>query len=202
MRRRAFTLVLLAATAGALPAGSAVTVPEKAETVLVELKTSQGTIILELNPEKAPGTVRNFLGYLRRGHYRNTVFHRVVPEFVIQGGGLTSDLEEKPTRKPIPNEAGNGLSNQRGTVAMARTSDPDSATCQFYINLKDNTRLDRERAPDKVGYCVFGKVVRGLDVVDKIAGVETRTASNRMSDVPKTPVIILSAKVIEKLPER
>ena len=159
----------------------------------VALETSHGTIVLELNPEKAPITVENFLDYVDRGWYDGTIFHRVIDDFMVQGGGFTSDLQKKITRPPIKNEAGNGLSNDRGTVAMARTGEPDSATAQFYINSRDNDFLNREEAQDGVGYAVFGKVIEGMDVVDAISKVETGM-KNGMPDVPAETVAIKSAK--------
>lgn len=160
---------------------------------VVLLDTSMGQIQIELNPEKAPVTVKNFIGYVEAKHYDGLVFHRVIPGFMIQGGGMTPDLQPRKTKAPIKNEASNGLKNERGTIAMARTSDPDSATSQFFINVVDNKSLDRPN-PDGHGYAVFGKVTRGMDVVDKIVAVET---GNRgpYSDVPVKPVVIKSAKM-------
>ncbi len=162
----------------------------------VALDTSAGRIVLELAPAKAPKTVENFLGYVKRGHYNGTVFHRVIGGFMIQGGGFTPDMKEKPTGKPIPLEAANGLSNTRGTLAMARTSNPNSATAQFFINVADNQRLDANQAADGHGYAVFGKVVEGMDVVDKIRTVPTGRRG-MFSDVPLEPVTIKSAKLID-----
>lgn len=161
----------------------------------VELDTNQGRIVIELDPAKAPKTVDNFLAYVKKGHYNGTVFHRVIGSFMIQGGGFTPDMKEKPTGKPIPLEARNGLSNLRGTVAMARTPDPNSATAQFFINVADNSRLDAGQAADGHGYAVFGKVVEGMDVVDKIRGLATGRRGFH-SDVPLEPVIIQSAKIL------
>lgn len=161
----------------------------------VELNTTQGRIVLELDPAKAPKTVDNFLAYVKKSHYNGTVFHRVIGNFMIQGGGFTPDMKEKPTGKPIPLEARNGLSNLRGTVAMARTPDPNSATAQFFINVADNSRLDAGQAADGHGYAVFGKVVEGMDVVDKIRSVATGRRGFH-SDVPLEPVIIQSAKIL------
>lgn len=161
----------------------------------VVLETSMGRVVLELFPDKAPKTVENFLRYVRAGHYEGTIFHRVVAGFVIQGGGFTPEMREKSTGPPVPNEADNGLQNQRGTVAMARTSDPHSARAQFFVNLKDNGFLDHTaQTPQGWGYAVFGKVVEGMDVVDAIAGVETGR-HGPFSDVPKTPVVIQKATV-------
>ncbi|HUD32563.1 MAG TPA: peptidylprolyl isomerase, partial [Variovorax sp.] len=157
----------------------------------VKLATSAGDIVLELAPDKAPKTVANFLQYVRDRHYDGTVFHRVIDGFMIQGGGYTADFKEKPTRAPVPLEAGNGLKNERYTVAMARTSNPDSATSQFFINVKDNANLDAPN-PDGHGYTVFGKVVSGAEVVDKIRAVRT-AGQGRMQNVPVEPITIQSA---------
>ncbi|QNM95842.1 peptidylprolyl isomerase [Chitinimonas koreensis] len=163
---------------------------------LVRLSTNLGDIDVELYPDKAPKSVENFLKYVKKGHYNGTIFHRVIPGFVAQGGGFTPDMQEKPTEAPIQNEAKNGLSNVTGTLAMARTMEPHSANAQFFINLVDNTRLDyREESPRGWGYAVFGKVVRGMDVVQKIAAEPTGMA-NGMSDVPNKPILITLAKPI------
>lgn len=158
----------------------------------VLLSTSEGDIVLELDPQRAPKSADNFVRYVKDGHYDGTVFHRVIDGFMIQGGGMTPDLKEKPTRPPIPLEAGNGLSNVRGSVAMARTMVPDSATAQFYINVADNLALDAANARDGRGYAVFGKVVRGMDVVDRIRAVRTGTKAG-YQNVPLEPVIIKKA---------
>ena len=158
----------------------------------VKLATTAGDIVIQLDAQKAPKTVDNFLRYVKAGHYDGTVFHRVIKDFMIQGGGMTADLAEKPTRAPIPLESKNGLSNLRGTIAMARTMDPNSATSQFFINVKDNPNLDASNSRDGNGYAVFGKVVAGLDVVDKIRAVRT-TNKGPYGDVPETPVIINKA---------
>ncbi|MBK7719168.1 MAG: peptidyl-prolyl cis-trans isomerase [Simplicispira sp.] len=161
----------------------------------VKLATSMGDIVVQLNPEKAPKTVANFLQYVREKHYNGTIFHRVIDGFMIQGGGFTPDMAQKPMRAPIPLEAGNGLKNDKYTLAMARTGAPDSATAQFFINVKDNAMLNAPQ-PDGHGYAVFGKVVEGTDVVDKIRAVAT---SNKgpYQNVPNTPVTINSATVVE-----
>lgn len=160
----------------------------------VEMQTSMGAIVIELDAEKAPLTVKNFLQYANDGFYNGTIFHRVIEGFMIQGGGFTKDMGEKPTGAQIPNEARNGLKNQRGTIAMARRAEPHSATAQFFINHKDNDALDYP-SRDGWGYAVFGKVTQGLDVVDKIAKV--RTGNRGMfQDVPVEPVVIQSVKVI------
>ena len=162
----------------------------------VKLATSAGDIVLELAPDKAPKTVANFLQYVRDKHYDGTVFHRVIDGFMIQGGGYTADFKEKPTRAPVPLEAGNGLKNERYTVAMARTANPDSATSQFFINVKDNANLDAPN-PDGHGYTVFGKVVSGAEVVDKIRAVRT-AGQGRMQNVPVEPITIQSATIVAK----
>ena len=160
----------------------------------VRLKTSAGDIVVVLDPAHAPKTVDNFMGYVNAGHYNGTVFHRVIPTFMIQGGGMTADLKEKPTRPPIALESRNGLSNLRGTLAMARTGDPNSATSQFFINVQDNPRLDAANARDGSGYAVFGKVIAGMDVVDRIRAMPTGS-KGPYDDVPITPVTISSATV-------
>ncbi|RYD19006.1 MAG: peptidyl-prolyl cis-trans isomerase [Verrucomicrobiaceae bacterium] len=161
----------------------------------VRFKTTKGDIVLELNTEKAPVTVENFLGYVKKKHYDGTVFHRVIDGFMIQGGGFTQEanvLTEKETGKGIVNEGKNGLKNDRGTIAMARTNDPNSATAQFFINVVDNAGLN---FPNNGGYAVFGKVVEGMDVVDKIKAVQTRPDARLGRDVPVEPITIKSASV-------
>ena len=160
----------------------------------VKFATSMGDIVIELDKAKAPKTVDNFLQYVKDGHYNGTIFHRVIPTFMIQGGGMTPDMTEKTTRAPIPLEARNGLLNERGTIAMARTMDPNSATAQFFINVKDNEFLNADKARDGNGYAVFGKVISGMDVVDKIRVVPTGSKGPH-DDVPATPVIIKKATV-------
>lgn len=160
----------------------------------VKLATSMGDIVLQLDAAKAPKTVDNFVQYVKAGHYNGTLFHRVIPNFMIQGGGMTADMKEKPTRAPIALESRNGLKNERGSVAMARTMDPNSATAQFFINVADNDFLNADRARDGNGYAVFGKVVSGMDVVDKIRNVPT-TSKGAHENVPETPVIIKQATV-------
>lgn len=162
----------------------------------VVLDTSLGSITLELFADAAPASTKNFLGYVERGFYDGTVFHRVIPGFMVQGGGFTDDMVRKPTRDPITNEADNGRVNQRGTLAMARTSDPHSATAQFFINVVDNDFLNHSgKTPRGWGYAVFGRVTAGMDVVDAIAAVQTGRA-NGMSDVPLEPVIIRKAQLL------
>jgi peptidyl-prolyl cis-trans isomerase B (cyclophilin B) len=162
---------------------------------MITMKTSLGEIQLELYPEKAPETVKNFIQYAKDGHYNGTIFHRVINGFMIQGGGFTRDMVQKPTRPAIRNEAANGLKNKTGTIAMARTSDIHSATSQFFINVMDNAFLDyRDASANGFGYCVFGKVTKGQDVVDKIKAVQTNNFRG-MDDVPTTPVEIISVTV-------
>ena len=160
----------------------------------VKLATSAGDIVIELDKAKAPKTVDNFVQYVKDGHYNGTVFHRVIPTFMIQGGGMTADMVEKKTRAPIPLESRNGLSNVRGSIAMARTGDPNSATSQFFINVQDNARLDAANAADGNGYAVFGKVVSGMEVVDKIRAVPT-SSKGMHDDVPMMPVTINKATI-------
>jgi peptidyl-prolyl cis-trans isomerase A (cyclophilin A) len=176
---------IVAAALGCATMGSAL-----AQTV--KLTTSEGDIVVQLDAAKAPKTVDNFVQYVKAGHYNGTVFHRVIKTFMIQGGGMTPDLKEKPTRAPIPLESRNGLSNVRGTIAMARTSVPDSATAQFFINVKDNGFLDAAQSADGNGYAVFGKVVQGMDVVDKIRMADTGQ-KGPYGDVPIKPILIKQA---------
>jgi peptidyl-prolyl cis-trans isomerase B (cyclophilin B) len=160
----------------------------------VEFDTSKGNLIIELYPDNAPVTVKNFLAYVDAGFYDGTIFHRVIPNFMIQGGGFTADMNQKPTNAPIKNEADNGLKNERGTLAMARTPDPDSATGQFFINSVDNDFLNfKSKTPQGWGYAVFGKVIDGLEVVDAISAVETGNRGGH-GDVPVEPIVVNSAK--------
>lgn len=157
----------------------------------IKVETNHGSFVLALYADKAPRTVENFLQYMNSGFYQDTIFHRVIPGFMVQGGGYTKDFKRKSTRAPIINEAKNGLSNKRGTIAMARTLDPHSATSQFFINLADNPSLNyRSDAPADWGYAVFGKVVSGMEVIDKIAQLTTGPGGPFQGDVPITPVII------------
>jgi peptidyl-prolyl cis-trans isomerase A (cyclophilin A) len=184
------TLLFCAAlTVGATAASAQDTAPR------VALETSEGRIVLELAPKEAPKTVDNFLAYVKAGHYDGTVFHRVIPTFMIQGGGFGPDMAERPTRPPIPIESKNGLKNARGTVAMARRGDPNSATGQFFINVVDNASLDYPSF-DGHGYAVFGKVVEGMDVVDKIKAVPTGNRGPHQN-VPLAPVTIKSARIVK-----
>lgn len=158
----------------------------------VRLATSMGDIVIELDAQKAPKSVANFERYVKEGHYDGTVFHRVINRFMIQGGGMSPDLTERPTHGPIPLESHGGLKNVVGAVAMARTNDPNSATSQFFINVSDNVFLDAESSPDGNGYAVFGHVVSGMDIVDRIKVVPT-TNKGAYQDVPVTPVVIKKA---------
>jgi peptidyl-prolyl cis-trans isomerase A (cyclophilin A) len=164
------------------------------ELELTQGRATLGTIVIALNKEKAPRSVENFLQYVRAGHYDGTVFHRVMPDFMIQGGGYTTELVEKPTRPPIPNEARNGLRNLRGTVAMARLNDPNSASSQFFINVRDNHRLDF--GISGAGYAVFGEVVQGIDLADKISVTPTTTRGQH-PNAPQTWVVIRHARELE-----
>lgn len=169
--------------------------PALAQTV--KLSTSEGDIRIELDADKAPKTVDNFIKYVKAGHYNGTIFHRVIENFMIQGGGFTPKLEQKPTRAPIPLEAGNGLNNVRGSIAMARTGDPNSATAQFFINTVDNPFLDAANARDGRGYAVFGRVIEGMEVVDKIRNKPTGNAGMHQN-LPLEPVTINKAIVEPK----
>ncbi|WP_371928007.1 peptidylprolyl isomerase [Moraxella sp. FZLJ2109] len=165
---------------------------------IVEFDTTYGNIVIELNAEKAPVTVANFIDYVESGHYDGLIFHRVIDGFMIQGGGMDSEMNEKRTGTPIKNEADNGLKNTTGTIAMARTSDPHSATAQFFINVRDNDFLNyTSPTPQGWGYAVFGRVIDGMDVVNQIKGVPTGRFGYH-ADVPTTPIVINSAKVIKK----
>jgi len=164
---------------------------------MIRMDTSHGTIVIELDADKAPNTVENFINYVNDAFYDNTLFHRVIPNFMIQGGGFEPGMAQKPTRAPIENEADNGLGNERGTIAMARTSDPHSATAQFFINLKDNDFLNHSgKNMQGWGYCVFGRVVEGMDVVDRIAGVQTGQRGPH-GDVPVEDVVINKVEVTD-----
>ncbi len=165
---------------------------------MVRMQTNMGVIVMELNRDKAPKTVENFLRYVEDGSYDGTIFHRVIKGFMIQGGGYTGDYRKKPTRAPVANEADNGLKNERGTVAMARTSDPHSATAQFFINVVDNDFLNhRNPTPRGWGYTVFGRVTEGMDVVDRIRNVQTGSGGPFGKDVPRTPVVIENMTVVQ-----
>jgi peptidyl-prolyl cis-trans isomerase A (cyclophilin A) len=186
MSRRAAGALLAAALAGGAWA---------ADAPRVKFATTLGDFVVELAPDKAPKTVDNFLQYVKDKHYDGTVFHRVIEIFMVQGGGFTPDMKQKPMRAPVVLEAGNGLKNEMGTIAMARTGDPDSATSQFFINVHDNPALDAPN-PDGHGYAVFGKVVSGMDVISKIKVVPTGD-KGPYRDVPLTPVVIKSATIVK-----
>ncbi len=190
LRHAAFSLI---ATLALTAFGN---VSAAADAPRIKLITSMGDIVVELDPAKAPKSVDNFLQYVKDKHYNGTVFHRVIDGFMIQGGGFTTDMQQKPTRPPIPLEAGNGLKNDKYTIAMARTGNPDSATSQFFINVKDNDMLNAPK-PDGHGYTVFGKVVSGTEVVDKIRAVRTGNKAG-MQDVPVEPVTLQSATIVAK----
>ncbi|MGE0071559.1 MAG: peptidylprolyl isomerase [Thiomonas sp.] len=194
LRRRA-TAVLAALglfACAALPTAQAAQTP--AAQPRVEFVTSMGDFVVQLDPARAPKTVANFLDYVKSGFYKGTIFHRVIPGFMVQGGGFTADMQQKPTRPPIALESQNGLRNLRGTIAMARTADPNSATSQFFINVVDNPSLDYPQ-PDGHGYAVFGKVVSGMDVIDKIVAVPTKSVGP-YQDVPVKPIVIDNAKLL------
>jgi peptidyl-prolyl cis-trans isomerase B (cyclophilin B) len=184
----AFALVLSFAAAAAAPAAN----PQ------VEVRTNMGSFTLELYPENAPNTVQNFLQYVKDGHYNGTIFHRVMPGFMIQGGGFDQKFEEKPTRPPIKNEAGNGLRNGVGMVSMARTKDPHSASAQFFINVAENPTLDfKAPTQEGYGYTPFGKVVKGMDVVERITKVATGPGKPPHQDVPRKPVVIERMQLVD-----
>jgi cyclophilin family peptidyl-prolyl cis-trans isomerase len=196
LRKLAFAVFVLAVYCGASLSAEA---PKKGGKPVVLLETSMGNIKVELYPDKAPITVDNFLFYVKEGHYDGLVFHRVIKDFMIQGGGFTPDMKEKrPSRSPIKNEAGNGLANDRGTIAMARTNVVDSATAQFFINTVKNDFLNHvDETPRGYGYAVFGKVIEGMDVVDKIRNVPTGRFG-MFQDVPSKPVTINKATIIQQ----
>ena len=171
--------------------------PAVAELTEVEFQTNRGNFVLQVTSERAPQTAANFLQYVRDGFFNGLIFHRVIPGFVIQGGGFTPDMVQKETRPPVQNESKNGWKNDRHTISMARTSDPHSATSQFFINLRDNLNLDAEHTADGWGYAVFGKVIRGNEVIDNIAAVETGNV-DRFQNVPIQPVAMTLVHILEK----
>ena len=189
MIKRMFTALLLILALGATAAAA-----ERNPLVLME--TSKGNIKIELFADKSPLSVKNFLDYVNSGFYNGTIFHRVIPGFMVQGGGYTADRKKKPANAPIKNEAGNGLKNDRGTIAMARTNVPDSATSEFFINVVNNSGLNRP-SPDGFGYAVFGKVLEGMDVVDKIVSVKQVSLNMMFQNYPETPIVIKSVKVLK-----
>ena len=197
-------VLALACVAGPHKSVAQETVSSADDVVAVEFDTSEGKFVIELDRDKAPKTVENFLGYVESGHYEGTVFHRVIKGFMIQGGGMEGELKEKKTRPPVRNEADNGLTNDKYTVAMARTPDPHSATAQFFVNTgDDNSFLNRAKAQDGFGYTVFGKVTKGTEVIDKIENTKTQSVpdpafrARLMADVPTTPIVVKSAKVLK-----
>jgi peptidyl-prolyl cis-trans isomerase B (cyclophilin B) len=188
---KVFSAFALSFSLTALAANSPASYPQ------VEIKTSLGKVVLELYPDKAPKTVDNFLRYVKDGHYTGTIFHRVIPGFMIQGGGFDKTFKQKPARPPVENEAGNGLRNEIGTVAMARTTDPHSATAQFFINVANNAFLNHTSpTPRGYGYTVFGKVIEGMDVVNRIAAVPTGSGGPFPTDVPKETIVIEEMRLI------
>ena len=187
--------IIAFATLSVFLCGAAVAGAADAKNPQVIMETSLGKMRIELFSQEAPISVKNFLDYANKGFYNGTIFHRVIPGFMIQGGGFSSDFKMKQTEAPIKNEAGNGLKNDRGTLSMARTGNPDSATSQFFINVVNNDGLNRPR-PDGFGYAVFGKVIEGMDVADKIAAVKTGRKQG-MQDVPETPVVIKSVTLVK-----
>lgn len=191
-----FKKIITLVTAVCLFAGVACA---QAKNPIVEVDTSMGKIKIELFEKEAPISVKNFIDYANSGYYKDTTFHRIIPNFMIQGGGLTAKLQPKPGDRPaIKNEAGNGLKNIRGSVAMARTGDPNSATAQFFINVNDNAFLNhRDDTPMGYGYAVFGKVVEGMDVVDKIVAAPQERKNSVFQNVPKEPIVIKSVKVLK-----
>lgn len=192
MRRTLLLLLALSLTAGFSDAMS-----EQNQNPQVQIKTNKGTIVLELYAEQAPKTVENFLAYVKDGFFDGTIFHRVIPGFMIQGGGFTPEMDQKPTKAPVQNEANNGLKNERGTIAMARTPDPHSATAQFFINVKNNDFLNfSSETQQGWGYAVFGRVAEGIDVVDAIVAVPTGRHGMHQ-DVPVEPVIMEQISIVE-----
>ena len=188
---KVFSAFALSFSLTALAANSPTSHPQ------VEIKTNLGKVVLELYPDKAPKTVDNFLHYVKDGHYTGTIFHRVIPGFMIQGGGFDKTFKQKSTRPPVENEAGNGLKNEIGTVAMARTTDPHSATAQFFINVANNTFLNHTSpTPRGYGYTVFGKVIEGMDVANRIAAVPTGSGGPFPTDVPKETIVIEEVRLI------
>ena len=191
------TIIMLAAFIG-LGLGLTGAQANQGETIVVKFSTNKGDIVIELYPKEAPQTVGNFMDYVKSGHYVGTIFHRVVPGFVIQGGGMNDQMGMKKTNPPIKNEADNGLKNDKYWLSMARTQDPNSATCQFFINLEDNEFLNHSgKTPQGWGYAVFGKVIEGMEVVDAIGKVET-TTKGYYQDVPKETIIVEAVEVLEQ----
>ncbi|WP_298266395.1 peptidylprolyl isomerase [Geobacter sp.] len=196
MVKRLILALILGGIFSALVIAGNADAAEKAKNPVVVMETTLGKVKIELNQEKAPVSVKNFLDYVKAGFYNGTIFHRVIPGFMVQGGGFTVDRKQKETRAPIRNEADNGLKNDRGTIAMARTASPNSATAQFFINLVNNDGLNHPN-PDGYGYAVFGKVVEGMEVVDRIAATPTQRLNMLFADIPVTPVVINAVKVVK-----
>ncbi len=188
LNRRALVVALMVSSVWAFPATAQ-------SATQVKFQTSQGDFVVELYPDKAPKTVENFLQYVKDKHYDGTIFHRVIPNFMVQGGGFTADMNQKATRDPIPLEAKNGLKNDRGTIAMARTGNPNSATAQFFVNVVDNAGLNAP-SPDGYGYTVFGKLVSGMETIDKIRATPTGN-KGMFQNVPTTPIVINSATLVK-----
>ena len=191
------TVALICITISSCYGDSIHKINHEEETKLIKLTTTKGNIVIKLFSDKAPETVKNFLNYTENGNYNGTIFHRVIQNFMVQGGGLMPDMSEFISNAPVVNESNNDLSNKKGTVAMARTSDPHSATSQFFINLKDNDFLDKKNAPDGYGYCVFGEVVEGMDIVENIGTVSTGNTGGH-GDVPQEPIVVEKVEVIEE----
>lgn len=191
------TVALICITISSCYGDSIHKINHEEETKLIKLTTTKGNIVIKLFSDKAPETVKNFLNYTENGNYNGTIFHRVIENFMVQGGGLMPDMSEFASNAPVVNESNNDLSNKKGTIAMARTSDPHSATSQFFINLKDNDFLDKKNAPDGYGYCVFGEVVEGMDIVENIGTVSTGNTGGH-GDVPQEPIVVEKVEVIEE----
>ena len=191
------TVALICITISSCYGDSIQKINNEEETKLIKLTTTKGNIVIKLFSDKAPETVKNFLNYTENGSYNGTIFHRVIENFMVQGGGLMPDMTEFESNPPVVNESNNDLSNKKGTIAMARTSDPHSATSQFFINLKDNDFLDKKNAPDGYGYCVFGEVVEGIEIVEEIGTVSTGN-KNGHSDVPQDTITIETVEIIKE----
>ena len=193
-----FTLSLMFITISSSYGYSTQKIKNVEDTKVINLKTNKGNITIKLFTKEAPETTKNFINYVEKGSYNGTIFHRVIPNFMIQGGGLLPDMSEISSNAPVDNESSNELSNKKGTLAMARTSDPHSATSQFFINLKDNDFLDKKNAQDGWGYCVFGEVSDGLDIVEQIGLVSTGNHPSGHQDVPTETIVIESIEIIEQ----
>ena len=192
-----FTLTLIFITISSSYGYSIHKIQNAEDTKLIKLNTNKGDIIIKIFTKEAPETAKNFINYVEKGSYNGTIFHRVIANFMIQGGGLLPDMSEINSNPPVVNESSNNLSNKKGTLAMARTSDPHSATSQFFINLKDNDFLDKENAQDGWGYCVFGEVTEGIEIVEQIGLVETGNHPSGHQDVPRETITIESVEIIE-----